>query len=57
MQIAEILVTIILANGERVQGSISSDGESRWGADRAAIAECVEPMAAMREAVADWLET
>ena len=55
MVIREILVTIVLANGERVQGSISSEGDSRWGAERPDMAECVEPMAAMREAVADWL--
>jgi len=55
-QIAEILCTIILANGERVQGSISSEGTSRWGADKADLADCVEPMEAMRRAIADWLE-
>lgn len=53
--ISEILVTVILANGERVQGSISADGSSRWGADKRDLAECVEPMEAMRLAVADWL--
>jgi len=54
-QIREILCTIILANGERVQGSISSEGNSRWGAEKPDLATCVAPMEAMQEAVADWL--
>ena len=54
--IKEIICTIVLANGERVQGSISSEGTSRWGAEKADLAACVEPMQAMWEAVADWLE-
>jgi hypothetical protein len=53
--IREILVTIVLANGERVQGSISSEGTSRWGAGKVDLAQCVEPMDAMREAVSDCL--
>lgn len=53
--IQEILVTIILDDGERVQGSISAEGSSRWGNDVPHLGACVEPMEAMRAAVADWL--
>lgn len=56
MAIREILVTIVLADGERVQGSITAEGSSRWGADVPHLGACVEPMEAMQEAVADWLQ-
>lgn len=53
--IDEILVTIILANGERVQGSISREGNSRWGAELRHLGACVAPMQAMQEAVEPYL--
>lgn len=56
VRIREVLCTIILDNGERVQGSISSEGSSRWGADKVSLAECVEPMSEMEKALADYLE-
>ncbi len=57
MKISEILCTIILANGERVQGSISSEGNSRWGNDKKFLSFCVDPMQVMSDAVAPWLES
>lgn len=52
-QIKYIAVQITLDNGVVVQGSLASDADQRWGADRDHLASCVRPMRLMHEVLTE----
>lgn len=53
IRIRHIDLKITLEDGEEVLGILSPEGSQRWGGDMAHIAACVDPMAAMTEALRD----
>lgn len=51
MRIKHIEMTITLEDGQTVQGIISPEGDSRWGADLIHLGAAVVPMEAMAAAL------